>query len=230
MGDGSRVSLSRSDSTVSLRAHEDEQDAVTLSAPSTTHAEMASTLRPVRSPNGNGSPSSTWFGGLANYLPAALSNWWHRVRQEHNSAAEIQNAQTVQRHYRIFGMRGGLFIKTPMQVDAITASRGAATRATTASHSMYYDSDPARDATHTRNGRSHTGRDVELRDMAWPSSPWETTDSNLPRADFGDEPRPREPANRTRPPLDRQQLSAPNSSWSWMGPFQRWRLRDVSTF
>lgn len=31
-------------------------------------------------------------------------------------------------------------------------------------------------------------------------------------------------------PAGKEELSKPSSSWSWMGPFRRWRLRDATIY
>ncbi|CAG8589092.1 9814_t:CDS:2 [Acaulospora colombiana] len=161
-------------------------------------------------------PPTIW-SSMANRIPDVIWSWFHRLRQEHRNAAELQAVENEQKRFEVYGDE---------------RSRGVPGSGWGLG-SYALRADPANEE-YDRHDRSRSNRlpdetddnDIELRNMG-------DSDDRENRAqlvwDEEEERRRSRPRNKpTRPEL--QRLSTPGTSWSWKGPFQKWRLRDASTY
>lgn len=142
-----------------------------------------------------------------------MVTWWNRLRLEHVNAREQQAAENEQRRFEVYGHIDESGVHTVRGVPgsgwglgsfALAGHRRAAAQPTTDDE---------------RGVDEETEAAYEMGDMG-SRSPW------------GDDEEGRVP-QRQRQQLrtaDREELSKPSTSWSWIGPFRRWRLRDATVY
>jgi hypothetical protein len=161
-------------------------------------------------------PPTVW-SSIADRVPDVVWSWFHRLRQEHRNAAELQAVENEQKRFEVYGDERSRGVPGSGWGLGSYALRADATN-------EEYD----------RNDRSRSNRlpdgpddnEIELRNMGDSDG---HGDHGRPLWDDEEERRRVKARDRqTRPEL--QRLSTPGPSWSWKGPFQRWRLRDASAY
>jgi hypothetical protein len=152
---------------------------------------------------------NTWTLPFSKYLPSPLAAWWNRLRQEHVNAREQQAAENEQKRFDVYG-----YIDETGQNGVVGVPGngwGLGSFALTSRRR------PA--AVEDERVVDDEESGFEMGNMG-NRSPW-----------GGDDERsvPQRPRSRLRP-AGRDELSKPSSSWSWIGPVRRWRLKDATVY
>jgi hypothetical protein len=175
--------------------------------------ETPQSPRSLTAPNPPVPPTrSTWVSPLTKYLPSPLGSWWNRLRQEHVNAREQQAAENEQKRFDVYG-----YIDETGQNGVVGVPGNGWGLGSFALTSRRASEQPAAPEDERVVGDEESG--FEMRNMG-DRSPWGDDDERSV---------PQRPRSRLRP-ASRHELSRPSSSWSWMGPFRRWRLKDATVY
>ncbi|KIM30557.1 hypothetical protein M408DRAFT_328116 [Serendipita vermifera MAFF 305830] len=174
------------------------------------NSPRSSTYAPPKSPVPQQNP-----GRLAAYIPSPILSWWNRLRLEHVNARQQQAAENEQRRFEVYGHIDETGAQTIRGVPgsgwglgsfALAGHRRAAAAA-------------ARPPTDDEAGFEEDVEGAFEMGTVAPTSPWGEEDRRVPQVQ-----------RQQLRPAAREELSRPSTSWSWMGPFRRWRLRDATVY
>lgn len=188
------------DSSTELNRTSSERESAIIQSP------RAATRSPIPPPR------TTWLSG---YLPSSIVTWWHRLRLEHVNAREQQAAENEQRRFEVYGHIDESGVHTVRGVPG--SGWGLGSFALAGRRRAAEVSRPGTDDERGVDGEVEAA--YEMGNMG-PTSPW---------GDDEGQRVPQRPKQQLRP-AGREELSGPIRSWSWMGPFQRWRLRDATVY
>lgn len=157
--------------------------------------------------DGSAPPKVPW---LLTRLPEPVLTLLFKLRQEHRNAAQQQQAENEQRRFNVYGDDRARGVPGSGWGLGSFAFRTPGER----------DRENSREVAHGGRIPDHGTPDVEMQTMAVGGRDmW--GDEVVNRVD-GTGLRSRQPPLRT--------LETPKSSWSFMGPLRRWRVKDATTY
>ncbi|KAG8830074.1 hypothetical protein FRC17_005495 [Serendipita sp. 399] len=211
-----RTKLGLKDSRVRRRTRneettEDEQGSGTRRA----EEQRESSVERETSPSAK---ETTQISPMLARLPAPLYRWLLVLRQEHLNAREQQAAANEQRQFAMYGNDRARGVMGNGWGLGSFALRAAADQ-----RAMEGGEADERDRNTRAGGRLSDEGDASLEMQGMGER------DDQPRRNIWGDEEPRRATEPERPPIDRE-LGTPKSSWSWMGPFRRWRLRDMTSY
>jgi hypothetical protein len=175
--------------------------------------ETPQSPRSQTAPNPPTSPTrNTWVVPFGKYLPSPLATWWNRLRQEHVNAREQQAAENEQKRFDVYG-----YIDESGQNGVVGVPGNGWGLGSFALTGQRRASEPAAVEEERVVNDEESGFEMGLMGSR---SPW---------SGEGERSVPQRPRSRLRP-AGRDELSKPSSSWSWIGPVRRWRLKDATVY